>query len=291
MLDCDSTAASRPHGKKWLNHWKSCCIGPPSLLLAQTTLEAVLGKFLAGMGVSRLAVLLSFPMAITVGYLGSPDWGVVATSYLGASSWPAAYLGVCSLTSALTKNQVISFVVSFLACAVLVFLGYSGFTGFLEGFLPVGVADAVSNFSFITHFNPMVEGHRGSEGRRVLPLAHGLHALPQRGRARTLKPTIRNDIRQARLSQSSSSSSGLVLVNYLATSVPVRARRDGREDLHAFARDQGAARKDHRADDARPLLLEPDERPVRRVQELRRARARDAAPVRARLGRARSAST
>jgi ABC-2 type transport system permease protein len=53
---------------------------------------------------------------------------------------------------------VISFVVSFAFCAVLVFLGYSGFTGFLEAYLPVGVANAVSNFSFITHFSPMVRG-------------------------------------------------------------------------------------------------------------------------------------
>jgi ABC-2 type transport system permease protein len=126
--------------------------------LPVTTLEAVLGKFLAGWAFLSLAVLLSFPMAITIGYLGSPDWGVVATSYLGAILMAGGYLGVCSLTSALTKNQVISFVVSILVCAVLVFLGYSGFTGFLEGFLPVGAADAVSNFSFITHFNPMVRG-------------------------------------------------------------------------------------------------------------------------------------
>ena len=79
-------------------------------------------------------------MAMTIGYLGSPDWGVVATSYAGAILMAGGFLGVCSLASALTKNQVISFVVSFAACAVLVFLGYSGFTGFLETFLPVGVA-------------------------------------------------------------------------------------------------------------------------------------------------------
>ncbi len=97
-------------------------------------------------------------MALTIGYLGSPDWGVVATSYLGAILMAGGFLGVCSLTSALTKNQVISFVVSLGVCAVLVFLGYSGFTSFLEGFLPVGVADAISNFSFITHFNPMIRG-------------------------------------------------------------------------------------------------------------------------------------
>ncbi len=126
--------------------------------LPVTTLEAVIGKFLAGWVFLALAVVLSFPMALTIGYLGSPDWGVVATSYLGAILMAGGFLGVCSLTSALTKNQVISFVVSLLVCAVLVFLGYSGFTGFLQGFLPVGVADTISNFSFITHFSPMVRG-------------------------------------------------------------------------------------------------------------------------------------
>ena len=123
-----------------------------------TTLEAVIGKFLAGWAFLALAVVLSFPMAITIGYLGSPDWGVVASSYVGAILMAGGFLGVCSLTSALTKNQVISFVVSLVVCAVLVFLGYSGFTGFLEGFLPVGVANAISNFSFITHFSPMIRG-------------------------------------------------------------------------------------------------------------------------------------
>jgi len=126
--------------------------------LPVTTLEAVIGKFLAGWAFLTLAVLLSFPMAVTIGYLGSPDWGVVATSYLGAILMSGGFLGVCSLTSALTKNQVVSFVISLVICTVLVFLGYSGFTSFLEGFLPVGVSDAISNFSFITHFNPMVRG-------------------------------------------------------------------------------------------------------------------------------------
>ena len=126
--------------------------------LPVTTLEAVIGKFLAGWAFLALAVLLSFPMAVTIGYLGSPDWGVVATSYLGAILMAGGFLGVCSLTSALTKNQVISFVVSLFVCTGLVFLGYSGFTSFLEGFLPVGVSDAISNFSFVTHFNPMVRG-------------------------------------------------------------------------------------------------------------------------------------
>jgi ABC-2 type transport system permease protein len=97
-------------------------------------------------------------MALTIGYLGSPDWGVVGASYLGAILMAGGFLGVCSLTSALTKNQVVSFIASLVVCAALLFLGYSGFTSFLEGYLPVGVAGAISNFSFVTHFNPMLRG-------------------------------------------------------------------------------------------------------------------------------------
>jgi ABC-2 type transport system permease protein len=126
--------------------------------LPLTTLEAVLGKFLAAWAFLAIAVLLSFPMAVTIGYLGHPDWGVVVTTYLGAILMAGGYLGVCSLTSALTRNQVISFVLSVMVCAVIVFLGFSGFTAFLEGVFPVSVADAVANFSFITHFDAFTKG-------------------------------------------------------------------------------------------------------------------------------------
>ena len=126
--------------------------------LPVTTVEAVLGKFLAGWAFLALAIVLSFPMAITVGYLGNPDWGVVATSYLGSILMAGAYLGVCALTSALTKNQVISFVLSVLACTVILFLGWSVFSGLLASVFPVSVADALANFSFITHFNAFTKG-------------------------------------------------------------------------------------------------------------------------------------
>jgi ABC-2 type transport system permease protein len=123
-----------------------------------TTLEAVLGKFLAGWAFLTLAIALSFPLALTLAYLGSPDWGVIASTYLGTILMAGAYLGVCALTSSLTKNQVVSFVLSLVACSVLVFLGFSGFTDFLEGVFPVAVADTLSNFSFITHFDAFTKG-------------------------------------------------------------------------------------------------------------------------------------
>jgi ABC-2 type transport system permease protein len=126
--------------------------------LPVTPLEAVLGKFLAGWAFLTLAIVLSFPMAITVGYLGSPDWGVIASSYLGSILMAGSYLAVCSLTSALTRNQVISFVMSVLVCFVLVLLGWSVFNGLLSSALPVWAVDLLANFSFKTHFDAFLKG-------------------------------------------------------------------------------------------------------------------------------------
>ncbi len=123
-----------------------------------TPLEAVLGKFLAAWAFLATAIVLSFPMAITVGYLGDPDWGVIVSSYLGSILMAGAYLGVCSLTSALTKNQVISFVLSVIVCLVLVFLGWSVFNGALSAVLPVWLVDLLANFSFTTHFDAFTKG-------------------------------------------------------------------------------------------------------------------------------------
>jgi len=128
--------------------------------LPVTTLEAVIAKFLAAWAFLAIAILLSFPMAITVGYLGNPDWGVVLTSYLGSMLMAGGYLGVTALMSALTKNQVISFVLSVFVCFLITLLGTSMFSGFLTGFLslPVPVSDVISNFSFLTHFDAFTKG-------------------------------------------------------------------------------------------------------------------------------------
>ncbi|MBT5901412.1 MAG: ABC transporter permease subunit [Opitutaceae bacterium] len=123
-----------------------------------TTLEAVVGKYLAAWAFLCSAIALTFPMALTVGYLGDPDWGVIWASYLGSMLMAGSYLGVCSLTSALTKNQVISFVLSVIACLILVFLGWSVFSELLESFFPLSLADLLANFSFITHFEPFQRG-------------------------------------------------------------------------------------------------------------------------------------
>jgi ABC-2 type transport system permease protein len=121
--------------------------------------QAVFGKFLAAWAFICLAMLLTFPMALTVGYLGKPDWGPIAIGYVGAMLTAGAYMAVCSLMSSLTKNQVISFVLSVMVCLVLLVLGWSVFSGLLVNLgLPVSAADAVANFSFYPHFDSFSKG-------------------------------------------------------------------------------------------------------------------------------------
>ena len=121
--------------------------------------QAVFGKFLAGWAFISLAVVLSFTMPLTVGYLGDPDWGPIFTGYFGTILMAGSYLSICSLTSALTKNQVISFVLSVITCLILVFLGWSVFNDLmLAAKFPVWLVDSFSSFSFLTHFEPMVKG-------------------------------------------------------------------------------------------------------------------------------------
>lgn len=126
--------------------------------LPVTTIEAAIGKFLAAWAFIAIAIALSFPLVITVAYLGHPDWGVMFAGYLGTILMAGAFLGVGGFVSALTKNQVISFVISVLACAVIDLLGASAFTDFLNHYLSVPLVDTISNFSFLTHFQPFTKG-------------------------------------------------------------------------------------------------------------------------------------
>jgi ABC-2 type transport system permease protein len=128
------------------------------LTLPLTTTAAVLGKFLAAWAFLALAVLLSFPAIFTVAYLGQPDWGVVLTGYLGTILMAAAYLGISSLTSALTRNQVIAFILGLVVCLSLTALGDDYFSDLLRATVPGGLADALANFSFATHFRTMTIG-------------------------------------------------------------------------------------------------------------------------------------
>jgi len=124
-----------------------------------TPIQAVVAKFLAGWLFLTLAILLTFPLALTVGFLGSPDWGVIAGSYLGSILMAGAYLAITGLMSSLTKSQVIAFVTSVFVCLGLVLIGYSLFSDLLSAIgLPVWLIDAIANFGFIPHFESVTRG-------------------------------------------------------------------------------------------------------------------------------------
>ena len=119
---------------------------------------AVVSKFVAAWIFVALALFLTFPMVLTVIYLGNPDGGVIATGYLGSFLMAGAYLAVTSFTSSVTKNQVISFILSFLICLILVLLGWGVLSRTLNDLFPVWLADLIAQFSFTTHFNGMRRG-------------------------------------------------------------------------------------------------------------------------------------
>jgi ABC-2 type transport system permease protein len=123
-----------------------------------TVMQAVLGKFFAAWVFLVIALALTFPMVITVFYLGQPDLGLIITGYMGSILMAGGFLAVGCFFSALSKNQVISFVLSVVACAVFVFAGVPTTMNYLSTFLPAGLVTAVGNMSFETHFESIQKG-------------------------------------------------------------------------------------------------------------------------------------
>jgi ABC-2 type transport system permease protein len=126
--------------------------------LPVTMWQALAGKFFAAWLFLGIALFLTFPMIITVGYLGSPDYGIIFASYLGSFLLAGGFLAVTCLFSAMTKNQVISFVLSVVACFAMLMLGVGVFTDFLNRFFPVWLSESISAFSFFTHFQGFQRG-------------------------------------------------------------------------------------------------------------------------------------
>ena len=118
----------------------------------------VLGKYLAAWVFAGLALALTFPIWITVNYLGSPDNGVILTSYIGSFLMAGAYLSIGAAISAATSNQVIAFVISVVICFLFTVAGATAVTDAFQGWAPVALVDAISSFSFISHFNAISAG-------------------------------------------------------------------------------------------------------------------------------------
>ena len=128
------------------------------LTLPVTMLQAVLGKFLATWIFTSIALALTFPMWITVNFLGNPDNGVIFASYLGSLLMSGAFIAIGSCISALTKNQVIAFVIGAAICLVFILSGFPMVLDFFSGWAPEFLVEAISSFSFLTHFEGLSKG-------------------------------------------------------------------------------------------------------------------------------------
>jgi ABC-2 type transport system permease protein len=135
-------------------------VGTIELLLTMpiTAWQAIVGKFLASWLFLALALALTFPIVLTVNYLGSPDNGVILCAYLGSWLMAGAYLAVSCITSAMTRNQVVSFILSVVICLLLILAGFPPIIRLLEGMPWRWVVDTVTSFSVITHFDGFQRG-------------------------------------------------------------------------------------------------------------------------------------
>jgi gliding motility-associated transport system permease protein len=120
--------------------------------------QMVCAKFLAAWAFTGIALLLTFPMVLTVNVLGNPDNGVIFASYIGSFLLAGGYLAVGALFSATTKNQVIAFVLTFVTGLLLVLAGTPVVLDWLGDFVPVPIVDAVRSFSFLTQMNTITGG-------------------------------------------------------------------------------------------------------------------------------------
>jgi ABC-2 type transport system permease protein len=135
-------------------------VGTIELLLTMpiTAWQAIVGKFLASWLFLAVALAATFPIVITVNYLGSPDNGVIFAGYLGSWLMAGAYLAVSCITSALTRNQVVSFIISVVICLFLILAGFAPVINMLEGWARPGLVEAIASFSVITHFEGLQKG-------------------------------------------------------------------------------------------------------------------------------------
>jgi ABC-type uncharacterized transport system involved in gliding motility auxiliary subunit/ABC-type transport system involved in multi-copper enzyme maturation permease subunit len=119
---------------------------------------AVLAKFLAAWIFIGLSLALTFPIWLTVNFLGRPDNGVILSAYLGSFLMAGAYLSIGAAVSAATRNQIIAFVVSVVVCFLFTMPGSSAALNFLENWLPLPMVQAIASFSFLAHFTAISAG-------------------------------------------------------------------------------------------------------------------------------------
>src|SRR5271154_1783212 len=118
----------------------------------------VLGKYLAAWAFTGVALLLTFPIWLTVNFLGNPDNGVILASYIGSFLVAGGYLAIGACISSTTNNQVIAFVVTVVVCFLFTISGAPLVLDVFRGWAPLALVNAVSSFSFLTHFTAISAG-------------------------------------------------------------------------------------------------------------------------------------
>jgi ABC-2 type transport system permease protein len=128
------------------------------LTLPVTTVQAVMGKFLAAWAFTVLALALTVPMWWTVNYLGNPDNGVIVAGYLGSALMAGGFLAIGSFVSALTRSQVVAFVLGFLLCFLFLMAGYPLVLDAFRAWAPQALVEAIAALSFQSHFESIRRG-------------------------------------------------------------------------------------------------------------------------------------
>jgi ABC-2 type transport system permease protein len=126
--------------------------------LPMTLWQAMLGKFLAAWLFVGLALLLTFPIWITVNYLGSPDNGIIIAGYLGSWLMAGAFLAIGACLSTLTSSQVVAFILTAVVCVLLILAGQPEVLDFFQGALPRKLVNAVAHLSMLRHFEAIARG-------------------------------------------------------------------------------------------------------------------------------------
>jgi ABC-2 type transport system permease protein len=128
------------------------------LTLPLTTGQAVLGKFLAAWLFIGLALALTFPVWLTVNYLGNPDNGIIVAGYIGSWLMAGGFLAIGSCMSALTRNQVVAFILSVVVCFGFMLSGLPMIMNLFTGWAPQTLLDVIADFSFLAHFAAVSKG-------------------------------------------------------------------------------------------------------------------------------------
>ena len=126
--------------------------------VAVTPMQAIAGKLAAAWGFLGLSLLLTVPIPLTAAWLGNPDWGVIACGYLASALLAGAYLSVGMFTSALTRNQVISFVLAVVGGLFLILAGFQPVTDLMAQWAPRWLVEGVAAFGFMPHYEAMQRG-------------------------------------------------------------------------------------------------------------------------------------